>query len=54
MNDMLPEEQDPQFEELITLLRQADLYPPLIDPTEHAQIISQARAQVVLHRLRDF
>jgi hypothetical protein len=46
MNDMLPEEQDPQFEELITLLRQADLNPPLIDPTEHAQIISQARARL--------
>jgi hypothetical protein len=46
MNDMLPEEQDPQFEELITLLRQVDLNPPLIDPTEHAQIISQARARL--------
>ena len=46
MNDMLPEEQDPQFEELITLLRQADLNPPLIDPTEHAQILSQARARL--------
>ncbi len=46
MNDMLPEEQDPQFEELITLLRHADLNPPLIDPTERAQILSRARARL--------
>ena len=46
MNNLLPEEQDPQFEELITLLRQADLNPPLIDPSEHEQIISQARARL--------
>jgi hypothetical protein len=46
MNDMLPEEQDPQFEELIALLRQADLNPPFIDPTQYAQIISQARARL--------
>jgi hypothetical protein len=46
MNDILPEEQDPQFEELITLLREADLNPPFIDPAEHAQIISRARARL--------
>ncbi len=38
-DDMLPEEQDPEFEELITLLRQADL----IDPDEQAQVIANAR-----------
>ena len=46
MNDILPEEQDPEFEELITLLREADLNPPFIDSTEHAQIISHARARL--------
>ena len=46
MNDMLPEEQDPQFEELITLLRHVDLNPPLIDPSEHEQIVSQARVRL--------
>ncbi len=43
MNDLYPEEQDPQFEELITLLRHADLNPPLIDPSENEQIIANAR-----------
>jgi Viral BACON domain len=46
MNDLLPEEQDPQFEELIMLLRQADLNPQIIDLSTHEQIISQARARL--------
>jgi beta-lactam-binding protein with PASTA domain len=46
MNDRLPEEQDLEFEELITVLRQADLNPSLIDPTEYGQIISKARARL--------
>lgn len=46
MNDILPEEQDPKFEELITLLREADLNAPFIDQAEHAQIISHAKARL--------
>jgi hypothetical protein len=46
MNDMFPEEQDPEFEELIALLRHVDLDPPLIDPKEWEKIISQARARL--------
>jgi hypothetical protein len=45
-NDMVPEEQGPQFEKLITLLRQADLNPPLIDPSEHEKIVTNARARL--------
>src|SRR6266487_1168981 len=45
-DDMLPEEQDPQYEELITLLRHVNLNPMLIDPAEHAQIVLQARARL--------
>ena len=45
-NGMLPEEQDPQFEKLITLLRQADLNPPVIDPSEHEKIITNVRARL--------
>ena len=40
MNDLLTEEQDPQFEELIMLLRQADLNP------QNTEIISRARARL--------
>jgi hypothetical protein len=46
MNDMFPEEQDPQFEELITLLRQIDLTPPLIVSTEREKIIAHARERL--------
>jgi hypothetical protein len=46
MNDMFPEEQDPQFEDLITLLRQIDLNPPLIDSTEREKIIAHARERL--------
>ena len=45
-DDMLPEEQDPQYEELITLLQQANLNPLLVDPTERAQVLSRARARL--------
>ena len=41
-DDMLPEEQDVEFEELIKLLQHSDF----IDPSEQAQIISQARARL--------
>jgi hypothetical protein len=46
MNDMLPEEQDPRFEELITLLQHVNLNPLFVDPTERSHILSQARARL--------
>jgi outer membrane protein assembly factor BamB len=45
-DDRIPEEQDPQNEELITLLRRANLNPMLVDPTERTQILSQVRARL--------
>ena len=45
-DDMLPEEQDPQFEELIALLQQVNLNPLLVDQTERTQIFSRARARL--------
>ncbi len=41
-----PEEQDPQYEELMTLLQHASLDPMLVDPQERAHILSQARARL--------
>ena len=46
MNDLYPEEQDPDFEELIALLRHDDLNPSRIDPGEHEQMIANARARL--------
>jgi hypothetical protein len=46
MNDLLPEEQDPQFEELIDLLRHVNLNPLFVDSRERTQILSQARARL--------
>ncbi len=45
-DDRLPEEQDPQYEELITLLQHVNLNPLLVDSTESAQILSRARARL--------
>lgn len=45
-DDLLPEEQDPQYEELIALLRQANLNPMLVDPTERAQLLARARGRL--------
>jgi hypothetical protein len=42
-DDILPEEQDPQNEELMTLLRRANLNSMIVDPIERTQIILQAR-----------
>src|SRR5438876_991581 len=41
-----PEELDPQYEELMSLLQQANLDPMLVDPHERAHILSQARARL--------
>lgn len=45
-DDRLPEERDPQYEELITLLQQANLNPMLVDPTERAQLLARARGRL--------
>lgn len=45
-DDMLPEEKDSQYQELITLLHHANLNPMLVDPTERAQVLSQARSRL--------
>jgi len=41
-----PEEQNPQYDELITLLEHASLDPILVDPHERTHILSQARARL--------
>jgi hypothetical protein len=46
MNDMIPEEQDPQYEEVIALLRRVNLNPLFVDSKERTQVISQARARL--------
>src|SRR5258708_15837389 len=47
LDDLLPEESDPQYEELITLLQQANHSPMLVDPIQRAQILSRARARLM-------
>ncbi len=46
IDERQPEEQDPQYDELITLLQHASLDPMLVDPHERAHILSQARARL--------
>jgi hypothetical protein len=46
MNEMIPEEQDPQYEEVIALLRRVNLNPLFVDSKERTQVISQARARL--------
>jgi hypothetical protein len=46
IDERQPEEQNPQYDELITLLQQASLDPMLVDPQERAHILSQARARL--------
>lgn len=47
LDDLLPEERDPQYAELITLLQQANHSPMLVDPTQRAQLLSRARARLM-------
>ena len=47
LDDLLPEESDPQYAELITLLQQANHSPMLVDPIQRAQILSRARARLM-------
>jgi hypothetical protein len=47
IDDMLPEERDPQYEDLIIFLQQANHSPILVDPTQRAQILSRARTRLM-------
>ena len=46
LDDLLAEERDPQYAELITLLQQANHSPMLVDPTQRAQLLSRVRARL--------
>jgi Viral BACON domain len=46
-DDILPEEQEPQHEELITLLQRAYSRPVMVPPAEQAQIITRVRERLV-------
>src|SRR5690348_10823622 len=45
--DRIPEEQDPEYEELITLLQKVNLNPLLVNPTRQARIISRTRTRLM-------
>src|SRR6516164_625484 len=45
--DRIPEEQDPEYEELITLLQKVNLNPLLINPTRQARILSRTRTRLM-------
>jgi hypothetical protein len=46
-DDMLPEEREPQYEELITLLQQAYHSPMPVVTTKQAQILSRVQARLM-------
>ena len=46
-DDILPEEQEPQHEELITLLQRVYSRPVMVPPAEQAQIIARVRERLV-------
>jgi Carboxypeptidase regulatory-like domain/Viral BACON domain len=46
-DDILPEEQEPQHEELITLLQRTYSRPVMVPPAEQAQIIARVRERLV-------
>jgi hypothetical protein len=46
-DDMLPEEKEPQHEELITFLQRAYSRPVMVPPAEQAQIITRVRERLV-------
>src|SRR5260370_34359968 len=47
-DDLLPEEQEPQHEELILLLQRAYRRPLLVSPAEQAQILARVRERLVV------
>src|SRR5258708_37515776 len=52
-DDMLPEEKEPQHEELITLLQRAYSRPVFVPPAEQEQIINRVRERLIETDLRD-
>ncbi len=46
-DDLLPEEREPQHEELITLLQRAYRRPAPVPPTEQEEVITQVRERLV-------
>jgi len=52
-DDMLPEEKEPQHEELITLLQRAYRRPVFVPPAEQEQIINRVRERLIETDLRD-
>jgi hypothetical protein len=52
-DDMLPDEKEPQHEELITLLQRAYRRPVSVPPAEQEQIINRVRERLVETDLRD-
>jgi glucose dehydrogenase len=46
IDERQPEEQDPQYEELMTLLQKVNLDPRLVDPQERTRILAQARTRL--------
>jgi len=47
LDDMLPEERDPQNRELITFLKQVNLSPFAVDPTKRTEVLSRARRRLL-------
>ena len=47
LDDLLPEEREARYEELITLLQQANHSPLLVDPTQRAQLLSRVRTRLL-------
>src|SRR5712692_8088062 len=52
-DDILPEEKEPQHEELITLLQRAYRKPVIVTPDEQAQIITRVRERLMEGILED-
>ncbi len=52
-DDILPEEKEPQHEELITLLQRAYRKPVIVTPDEQAQIIARVRERLMTRVLGD-
>jgi hypothetical protein len=52
-NDLLPEEREPQHEELISLLKRAYRKPALLSPTNQEQVIERVRERLLQMGLED-
>src|SRR5215471_7206491 len=52
-NDLLPEEKDPQYEELVTLLKRAYSKPVSLSSTNEAQVLERVRGRLMQRELED-